>query len=1030
MANTPVPPLTLPDGTRLVRTLGSGGWSSVFEAVLPDGRPVAIKRLEDRQHLRPQAVARFTREAEIGRLLDHPGFVRVLQDRVIEGLGPAPVLVLELLRGEDVEASVNAAGPLDPEGVSGWVSEVAEALAHAHALGVVHRDVKPSNIFLCNDGRVVLLDLGLARPLEPDAADLLKTQQGAILGTPMFMAPEQARGDEQRAQPAVDVWGLGLTALFALTGEVYWRGRTSAELMAAVLTMPLYAPSTRWPWLPEGFDGWFKRSCARNPAHRYPDPRIQADALDRVIRGDLVGAEALLTQTLPLDTDWESLRPAVVPLPVPRTPLIGREALCARVRELALDVSHPLITLLGPGGTGKTRLALQVAHELVPDVPDGVCFVPLDGLGDPELVPTVVADALGLGEGDRRSDLERVIGWLRARRSVLVLDNFEHLSGAAWDVASMLTACPDLTILVTSRVAVNLREETRVTVEPLELPATGATDPAQALESPALRLLVDRVQAVKPDFALTAANLGPMVELARRLDGLPLALELAAGRMRLLPPEAVLERFGDRLSALSATSRDLPERQRTMRAAMDWSHELLTPDDQAVFRRLAVFAGSFSLDAAEALCAPDGLDAWTALEALADHSLVSTVPGLDGRFRMLRMIREDADRRLEEAGEAPAVRSRWAQAALSLAEDATEGSVQTRAWLRKLANEHENLRAVLAWLLDQRDPRAVRLAGSLTRFWYLHGHYEEGRRWIERALSLDAAPADRATALHGAGRLAFLQCDYDRARALLDRAVAASGEAGDADGIARATQTLGSIAREQGDIPTAIRHHTACLDRALTEDDPVQAARSRALIGFAHWLALEADAARAALTEALSAFERHDDAEGLATARIYLGGLAHSEGGLDEAADHLDRALALSVEAGFQEGIAWSRNLLGVLALDRDQLDEARTQLRRSLRRHHALGDAWRTASVLEALARTHLRRHHPERAAVLLGAARALRQALHTPVPAVEQPALVALEADLQAALDPAALARGLDQGAAADLDELVREERGVSGR
>ncbi|MDP9356600.1 MAG: helix-turn-helix domain-containing protein, partial [Chloroflexota bacterium] len=466
-------------------------------------------------------------------------------------------------------------------------------------------------------------------------------------------------------------------------------------------------------------------------------------------RGRLIGA----AQASRLDVTRSSARPDPLPdrgrpavrLPTTLTSFVGRGREVEQVIALLRRADVRLVTLTGPGGVGKTRLALRAAAELLDHVPDGAWFVDLTPLADPALVPAAIAVVLGVREAGGQPLVETLAVALRDKQLLLVLDNCEHLLDAAPVVAELLRACPGLTVLATSRAPLRLRGEREVAVPPLGLPATARPAPEEIARSEAVRLFVERARAHEADFALTEANAPAVAGIVRVLDGLPLAIELAASRIKLFPPTALLRRLERRLTLLTGGARDLPARQRTLRDAIAWSHDLLTEEERLLFRRLAVFAGGATCEAAEAVADPAGeLGVVNGLAVLVDQSLLRKEDDPDGepRYRMLETVREYALERLDASGEEAAVRDRHAAWCLALAEAA--GAVLWTTYdpgvVARLEAEHPNLRAALTWFAQASDGEALlRIGATLGRFWYVAGHAREGRGWLERALAL--APA-------------------------------------------------------------------------------------------------------------------------------------------------------------------------------------------------------------------------------------------------------------------------------------------------
>jgi predicted ATPase/DNA-binding CsgD family transcriptional regulator len=518
-------------------------------------------------------------------------------------------------------------------------------------------------------------------------------------------------------------------------------------------------------------------------------------------------------------------------LPRPLTSLIGRDAEIASVLALLADDDVCLLTLTGPGGVGKTRLAISVAASSAATFADGVVFVALAPITDPELVVPAIAQALGLRERGTQPVLESITAYLGSRELLLILDNCEHLLPAATVVADLLAACPRLTVLATSRSVLRLSGEHELPVPPLPLPSLERRDAgteravAELTRSEAVQLFVARARAVRPGFTLTTDNADAVGEICRRLDGLPLAIELAAARLRALSPSALLARLEQRFRLLAGGPRDAPERQRTMRDAIAWSYDLLIEPERAMFRRLSIFAGGFTLQAAEDI----SRDRSAALEhvfALVDHSLMHQVErtGTESRFGMLETIREFGLERLAESGELEVIAARHAAWCVGLAEEVRRtGRLSQMRGLRRLEVEHPNLRAALSWLLARGETEtALHLAGLLAEFWLRHGHLAEGQAWLDRALAADAgsATAARANALVGLNMLLWPQagrfeaqaaveagCEvpdgFARSARLLDEAEAVARAAGDAGALAYARLHQGYVAFMRGDLDLA-----------------------------------------------------------------------------------------------------------------------------------------------------------------------------------------------------------------------------------
>jgi predicted ATPase/DNA-binding CsgD family transcriptional regulator/transcriptional regulator with XRE-family HTH domain len=617
-------------------------------------------------------------------------------------------------------------------------------------------------------------------------------------------------------------------------------------------------------------------------------------------------------------------------LPIPVTSLVGRAREIAEIGGLLGRDGLRLLTLTGPGGVGKTRLAIEVGAQLAGDFPDGVAFVPLAPLVDPALVVPAIAQALGVRETAGRPLHEALRAYLGDRQMLVVLDNFEHLLTAASAVASFLTAGPHSTLLVTSRAPLHLSGEQEYPVAPLALPAASSETAAALGTSPAVALFVERAGAADPSFTLTDRNAAAVAELCRRLDGLPLAIELAAARVKLFTPHALLSRLTSRLWLLTGGARDLPDRQRTLRDAIAWSHDLLSPAEQELFRRLAVFAGGVDLEAAEAVLAglggasADATEALEGLAALVDGSLLRREDGVDGepRFGMLETVREYALEQLAASGEADVVRQAHATYFLALAEraDAQILGPDQVAWLDRLEAEHDNLRAALAWAdVRGRDELLMRLAGELARFWRFRWHRSEGQRWLDRALARGDGKATAwwAKVLLGAGIMASMRRDYPQAAELHREALAIYRGLGDRWATARVLLHLGEAVGGLDDAVQAQAMFSESLDmfRELGE----QALASLVLKNLGQLARRRGDAAAATALFEESLVMSHDAgfAWGRAETLLLLAGVTRDQGNRVRATEFLAEALTLYGQQGDKEGMALAVDALAAIVGER-----------------------------------------------------------------------------------------------------------------
>jgi predicted ATPase/DNA-binding SARP family transcriptional activator len=720
---------------------------------------------------------------------------------------------------------------------------------------------------------------------------------------------------------------------------------------------------------------------------------VEPAAATQALARDIERLRDRSPQFLPSSPIPELPRPSAHPhnLPLQLTSFIGREQAMAEVQQLL--ATHRLVTLVGAGGCGKTRLALQVAGERLESFAEGVRLVELAALADPALVPQTVAAALGLREEPSRPMTLTLTDYLRPRSLLLLLDNCEHLLAASAQLAdALLKACPHLQILASSREGLGIVGEQSYRVPPLSLPDRKQLPPAERLcQFEAVRLFVERAVLSQPSFALEEANAAAVAQICQRLDGIPLAIELAASRVKALPVEQIAARLDDRFRLLTGGSRTALPRQQTLRALIDWSYDLLSEPERVLLHRLSVFAGGWTLEAAEAVCSGDGQEEWEVLDLLTrlvEKSLVQYEAGKgEGRFRLLETVRQYGRDRLGETKEVEAVHAHHLEFFVQLAERAAPELIgaEQAAWLERLETEHDNLRTAMGWAeAEGQGEEGLRLVGSLWRFWLVRGHLEEGRGRLGQVLALPgttARTAARAKALPGAGLLAWAQSDYARARSLLEESLAICREVGDRGIIAGLLYNLGLVAWGQGDYAGARSLHEECL----------------------------------AIKRKLG-----DQGE-LAYPLRSLGRVAQAQGDYARARSLLEESLAICRELQDRGGIAYSFNVLGSVALARGDNGAAQALFEESLAIFRELGDKGGIITDLEEMAEVAVAHAQAERAARLFGAAEGLRDALGAPLPRADRTEDGLSVAAVRAALGEEAFAAAWAAGRAMSLEQAI---------
>jgi len=986
-------PSTLSPGTRfgsyqILQPLGAGGMGEVYRARDTRlEREVAIKTLSLEHCSQPEALSRFEQEARSACALNHPNIVTIYELGHVNGTS---YIAMELVIGETVRELL-ASGPMPLRKAVAIAAQIADALAQAHTIGIVHRDLKPENLMISGETTVKILDFGLAKLLnvnsapESDASTTL-TEEGTVMGTVGYMSPEQATGGEVDFRS--DQFSFGAVLYEMVTGVPAFRKKTHAETMAAILRDEPGRLDSRMLQAPPPFLWIVERCLAKDPRERYASTHDLARDL-AAVRDRLAEGSTRPSESRPNN------------LPVQRTAFIGREQEAAALLQLLSRADVQLVTLTGPGGIGKTRLALQVAADAAAQFPAGICFVPLSAVTDHGLIASTIAQALGVREIGNQSPQENLKEYVSKldQPMLLLLDNFEHLVAAAPGVAQLLTTGAKLKIAVTSQAPLHVYGEHEFPVPPLALPDLKSIPQIEVLARlPAVALFVERAQAVKREFALTRENAPAVAAICARLDGLPLAIELAAARIKLLSPSAMLARLESRLNLLTGGARDLPTRQQTLRSTVDWSYGLLNAAEQTLLRRLSVFAGGCTLEGVEAVCDTRGdlgLDILDGMASMVDKSLAQQVEQVDAetRFFTLNTIREYAIERLVASDDEAAARRAHAAYYLVLAEEGAEDVVAHPEWLDRFEVEHDNFRLALDYLIKTGEAEwGLRLGAALFRFWETREHLTEGRDAIARLLAMEGAsarPKLRARLLFAAAVLAGEQGDYGSARQLFEDSLETCLELNDSRGVAVALNALAVNARDRGELDQAAILFERCVAIWKDLDDPSNIAR--ALSNLANVTKLQGDCARAASLyhECLTMFRKAGDGAGVAWTLNYQGDVAREKADLAAARSFCEQSLAAFRQLQDGWGIASALSDLASLSCDQGNDTEARRLYGESIRMFQVLGHQRGIARALECLAVNAAAQSNARKSLLLAGAAAALRQRLGAPLTLTEQPRL-----------------------------------------
>jgi non-specific serine/threonine protein kinase len=1004
----------------IVDRIGAGGMGEVYRAEdLRLERLVAIKLVSNQLREDRPALDRLLREARAASALNHPNIVTIY---AVEETEETAFLAMELVEGESLRDRIDR-GAMDLEALLRLGAEVADALEVAHAAGIIHRDIKPSNILITPRGNTKVLDFGVAKRVEdlgpPRGRVVIADQDRTVTitglaGTAAYMSPEQVRGDAIDARS--DLFALGCVLYEVATGAPAFCGSEASFVLRAIETEePPNVQSVRND-LPESLGSVIARAMAKDRDLRFASAAEMAAALRAIpIRGP--GG------------------PGNVPGSV--ASFIGREREIAEI--VGLLEGGRCVTLLGSGGCGKSRLAVEAASNRSASLPGGVRLVELAALGDPALLVQTVAAALGVRETPERGLLDAIEDSLRDRDLLLLLDNCEHLLPAcAAFLTRILEGCPRVRVLATSREPIGLAGEIRWRVPSLTLPAPQDEYRVEDLSRfESVRLFVNRARALGSGFELTSANAQVVAKICRRLDGIPLAIELAAARMRVLPVAQILSRLEDCFRILSGGERPGLPRHQTLRGTVDWSYAMLTDPEHILFDRLSVFSGGMSLEAAESICAAAPLapeEILDLLSHLVDKSLVvpEEGPGGDARYRLLEPLRQYGRERLLERGERDVMIARHTASFAALAERVEpelEGPEQA-AWLKRLEVDHDNLRLAIQSAIDAGDAEhALSIAASIWRFWWVRGYITEGRARLHAILAMPGAErrdALRARALVGAGRMNYEQGEFGAARAHHEEALEIRRGLEDRPGEAMSLVNLGIVANGESDHARARQYYQASL--AIQQELGNRRGEAICLNNLAD-LAYELgdlDESGSLFARSLEIRGTLGDRRGMAISLNGLGSVALHRGALGAAREYYGRSLSIHRELGDRPGVAESLLSNSVVAATGGDPEEARRLIREAMKVLRDVGDRLKTANAIDACLIVASVESDPIRVLRLAGLGRAYRAMSGFPRTPADERRIREVMGRAERTLGPERAAAALAGGSSLSLEEALEETAG----
>ncbi len=877
---------------QILEELGKGGMGIVYKAKDTRlDRIVALKFLPQELTRDEEAKKRFIQEAKTAAALNHPHITVIHEIDEDEG---RTFIAMEFIGGHTLKDKIKS-GLLTMDEAVDIASQVASGLQEAHEKGIVHRDIKPANIMLTEKGQAKIVDFGVAKL----AGQVRLTRTGSTIGTVAYMSPEQAKGDDidQRS----DIWSLGVVLYEMLTGKLPFKGDHEQTMIYSILNADPISMKEYREELSDNLSAAIDKALRKDPLDRFQS----ADEFLQSLKSSQPESK------IPSGREKHNL-------PVLLTNFIGREREIEEIKHL-LD-EHRLVSLTGAGGCGKTRLAIQVASGLVSNLQDGIWFVDLASVTESDLVPEAIASVLKVKEEPHRSLFESIIARWKEKNLLIVLDNCEHLVEACSRTAEhLLREVSGLRILATSREALNAPGEITWRVPSLSLPDSDQIHDVEEIRgnSEAVRLFEDRAKAVQRGFQLTGKTAMTVLQICQHLDGIPLAIELAAARVKLLGPSDILQRLDERFQVLAGSTRGVTERHKTLKAAIDWSYESLTQEEKSLFNRLAVFVGGFDMDAVEKVCTDEQVIKENVLDffsGLVDKSLVVTESKADGsiRYRLLETLRHYVKEKLVESGEKKEYQERHFEYYCKLAETAYFKRLdETSIWLDRLEREHENMREALEWARSQPE-KLLELAGALGWFWHAHSHFNTGNEYLSRALSKKEEQSFAvARAFFALGAIKSWQEDFSAGLSAVEKSIQIWRELDENKELVQVLAEVGMLKNALGNHEGGMKDAKESLRIAEKLGDPKLICRSKTHLSFGY----------------VTQFQ-HEKAEPLAK-----------------------ECIVQAIELRMPREIMDAKHFYADCALERDESEEAEKRYSEALEAALDYGDMWEAAAEMQGMA-------------------------------------------------------------------------------